>query len=351
MFKKRTLFVVGAGASKEFNMPLGIDLAAIVGQKMDVRFGDEGQHIGQGDRDLYETLKYKFPADANNYLKAAWLIRDGVRFSSSIDDFLDIHTENSHVNVYGKAAIAKSILEAERTTPLYPRRSEGVTLIDFPRTDNTWLMKFMRILSRGMRSPDRIFENVSFIIFNYDRCLEQFLFHALQKTYGMRATDACEILATLTVIHPYGLVGNLQTPIDNGGVGFGAGEDRHSAPNYLGLTKQIKTYSEQMLNAEMLAKIRFEIAHAACIVFLGFAYHEPNMRLLTSEDKLEYKTIFGSAFKMSTSDTNVVLKHLSDWFVSDKQTVMQRKQAIQINNDLTAAALFDFYAKSLPADT
>jgi hypothetical protein len=50
----------------------------------------------------------------------------------------------------------------------------------------------------------RFSTSVSFIVFNYDRCLEQFLFHALQKLYGLESQEAFAMLTDLRIIHPYG---------------------------------------------------------------------------------------------------------------------------------------------------
>ena len=42
---------------------------------------------------------------------------------------------------------------------------------------DTWLVKFMYMLGRGVPKENvrEIFDNVSFIVFNYDRCVEFFL--------------------------------------------------------------------------------------------------------------------------------------------------------------------------------
>jgi len=48
MFHRRTLFVLGAGASAEAEMPIGPKLAAAIGKKMDVRFEHFNKHVGDG---------------------------------------------------------------------------------------------------------------------------------------------------------------------------------------------------------------------------------------------------------------------------------------------------------------
>lgn len=113
MLKQKTVFVVGAGASKEFNLPVGVDLAITISGKLNVLFDDFGRDITAGDRDLFNNVTKTHSQELSHYQKAAWLIRDGIILAHSIDDFLDVHQHDRRVVTYGKAAIAKCILEAE----------------------------------------------------------------------------------------------------------------------------------------------------------------------------------------------------------------------------------------------
>jgi hypothetical protein len=206
---------------------------------------------------------------------------------------------------------------------------------------NTWFLKFMHMLGRGIPKADarQIFDNVSFIIFNYDRCVEHFLYNALQKLYGIQAAEAADILAECTIIHPYGQVGTYLLPAR--GVPFGA-----SSADYRQLTQQIKTYTEQIAAADVMAEIAAEFHRAECIVFLGFAYHTQNMRLLKPAEPLKVKQVFGTAYGMSDADVDVVSHQIANFFKGDMAGVV-RKQKMKFENKLTAASLFDDYAKSL----
>src|ERR1700730_12832562 len=81
---------------------------------------------------------------------AGWLIRDGIALQQSIDDFLDLHRENPHVNLFGKAAIVKTILEAERTSKLAFDKIEHYDVFKPEKLANTWFLKFMYVLGRGV---------------------------------------------------------------------------------------------------------------------------------------------------------------------------------------------------------
>ena len=125
MFKRQTLFILGAGASEEVGLPLGAGLAERIRNKMDIRFEGDNRPVGAGDHDLFGRLTQSMQKEATEYQDAAWLIRDGISLSQSIDDFLDLHRTNKYVNLYGKAAIVKTVLEAERISKLSPANYEG----------------------------------------------------------------------------------------------------------------------------------------------------------------------------------------------------------------------------------
>jgi hypothetical protein len=48
MLKRRTLFVVGAGASFEFELPIGKKLASTIKGKMDLAFDHMSRNTGTG---------------------------------------------------------------------------------------------------------------------------------------------------------------------------------------------------------------------------------------------------------------------------------------------------------------
>jgi hypothetical protein len=108
MFDRRTLFVLGAGASAEVEMPVGTELAETIRRKCDIRFERAFHPVGDGDFELFDQLGQTHSREITEYQKAAWLIRDGIQLSSSIDDFLDLHRDNAGVNHLGKAMIVRS---------------------------------------------------------------------------------------------------------------------------------------------------------------------------------------------------------------------------------------------------
>jgi hypothetical protein len=335
MFNRRTVFILGAGSSAEVDLPQGKKLAGIIGKKMDIRFEFGSKQIGTGDMDLYAHLTGNLQREVQEYQNAGWLIRDGIGLVQSIDDFLDVHRSNKYVNLYGKAAIVKTILEAEKNSKLYfAGPDSGAESLNLEKLSDTWFVKFVHVLARGLPKENvrQIFDSVSFINFNYDRCVEHFLINALQKLFGISADDSRSIVDDLNIIHPYGVVGDVQ---------FGS-----TRANYAELAKAIKTYTEQIVTSELRDRLQNEIDQAQCIVTLGFAYHDQNMRIIQPGDPMSERPVFGTAFGMSDSDVDVTADQIDSWFVKSDRDV-RRSRLIHLENKLKCADLFDFYAKSL----
>ncbi|WP_426533657.1 hypothetical protein [Bradyrhizobium sp. McL0615] len=138
--------------------------------------------------------------------------------ANSIDDFLNIHEGASEVVTVGKAAIVRSILNAERHCKLYVDPSNTYNRLDVAKIRDSWFVKFMQVLGPGRKAHEveNVLDDVSFITFNYDRCLEYFLHHALQLMYGIQRQRAAEIVSRANIIHPYGSVGSLERVLFGG---------------------------------------------------------------------------------------------------------------------------------------
>jgi hypothetical protein len=343
MFKRRTLFIVGAGASSEVGLPVGTQLARTIAEKLNVQM-DIGRVSSAGDPELFLQFRRVYRNEFNEYISAAHLIRDGIKLSSSIDDFLDIHSADLRVKRVGKAAIVRAILEAEKASKLYVDPSNIYNKIDYNQIEGTWYVKFIKMLGRGqsLASVQKIFDNVAFVVFNYDRCIEHFLSNALQQLYGLDRQDAIAITDQLNIIHPYGTVGQLAT-----GVPFGG--DPHNSLDYLALSDRVKTYTEQVAEGDTISTIHDEVIRSEQIVFLGFAYHDQNMTLIKPDQPLDRKPFFGTALGMSESDRQVVIDQMLGFVAEPQRNVAFRNNSIAINNIIRCSELLDYYGKSLVA--
>ena len=305
MRNPKTLFVLGAGASKEVDLPTGRELIDIVAAKLDYRIENNVRRQGTGDDDILDIFQRRAQTHVGimAYFEAAWRIRDGIIYSKSIDSFMDLHREDELIQLCGKLAIVKAILESEQKSKLYIN-PETHRFQDVAGLKGTWFVDFAKNLTDGVRKSeiDRIFDKVSFVIFNYDRCFEHFMFHALQGLYGLDDATAAHIMGKLEIIHPYGAIAELPWQ-HRSGIPFGFGVDPATME---AMTHRIRTYTEQIERSDTLERMKASVSSADTLVFLGFSYHPANMELLTLGTPGNTEQVFGTAKKISSNDIGVI---------------------------------------------
>jgi hypothetical protein len=325
VFKSKTLFVVGAGASFEFGLPTGNELKSKIAKKLDITFSD-GYNQNNGDFKITEAFRSLTSSqtppskDISPYVHAAWQIRDAMPQSLSIDNFIDAHQQDNCIRICGKLAIARTILQAERESLLYTDMHSNDRLSP-DKYMNTWLGQFALRLTENVRKEDinTILDNVIFIIFNYDRCVETALVHILRNYYFVDQGVAQEIVRRIAIFHPYGMVGSLPW---QGGNSVAFGEDV-SGPRLLEVSGRIKTFTEQTEEGDYLNKIKSAYQSANKIIYLGFGYHALNMELLKPKTSASATEIYGTTYQLSGSEhqvvQRVVIHSLGDRAPSDMQ--------------------------------
>lgn len=352
MFRSKTLFIAGAGASYEVGLPIGTGLKKLIADSLDLYF--EGGELYRGNRAIMDALRQHISKEepglqTDPYLVAGRTISAAMPQAISIDNFLDAHRDDPRIELCGKLGIVSSILEAERGSKLYfdPYNSE-----EFP-TDlgSAWHSLFFQRLTEGVPKADldNIFNNVSIITFNYDRCIEHFLYNALKVYYGIDGGKASEIMSRLQVHHPYGRVGYL--PWQTGyvpTVPFGG--DRNGFDDLLTLAGQIKTFTEQLEDGDDLRAIRREVEDAEVVIFLGFAFADQNMELLKPARKSEARRIFATATGISKSDCEVVEEQIAELLSKERSKFVPTLWDdfdLDLRNDLTCSGLFTEYWRSI----
>jgi hypothetical protein len=298
LLSRRTIIVLGAGASFELGLPLGVTLKDDISSVLNITFPD-GHNQKTGDYQITEFMREcareRNARSINDLLAKCWLIRDAMPASISIDNLLDAHRSDPDIAILGKLAIAKTILNAERSSKLFHNQLSGRP---FPLSDvaGTWLLPMFQLLTEGVAKEDAgtIFDNVTFVVFNYDRCLEVFLAVALKAYYGFTDGEASEITKKATIIHPYGRVGEFGEGVSLATVAFGA--DRY---NLRKVAEGIRTFSEGLRYDSYRDKIQDSVAEADQIVFLGFAFHPLNMEILSVTSPSSITKVFGTTVGLS----------------------------------------------------
>jgi hypothetical protein len=306
----KTVFVVGAGASREFDLPLGTDLKKQISDVLKYRI-EHGQ-IRQIDETIYHAyLATTNNNDINPYLKAARKVSNALPLSISIDNFLDAHSLDKDVELCGKLAIAKCILAAEQKSTIYVGEQRGHG-INFSEVKDNWLNSFFKLVTGNCRIDnlkDR-FSKIVFVVFNYDRCIEHYLYHALQTYYAIDKEKASELVSAIEIYHPYGTVGKLRWQDPALGNAYG---DEVTPRDLIRIASGLKTFTEGVDSAE-IANLRRDMLLAQKIVFLGFAYHKQNLELLFDAPKSVPQRaigIYGTTLGVSPSDVQLIESELN----------------------------------------
>jgi hypothetical protein len=142
---------------------------------------------------------------------------------------------------------------------------------------------------------------------------EHFLVCALENYYGVRQQEAIEVVRKLKIFHPFGAVGELdwgmpgQSTVDFGG------DDLRNVSHLLKLAEQIKTFYERVHDDTMVTEMQAEVENAEVIVFLGFAFHRPNMEIIRPKS-ISVERVFATVRGMSNPDRDMVECYLTEEF-------------------------------------
>jgi hypothetical protein len=348
MVRNKTVLVLGAGASKEAGIPLGGEITGQIASACDFVF-EFGDRRTRGDGILLDAIRFEAQdrtptrPDPNPWVRAARRIAAAMPQAMSIDSFVDQHSHDRLIEQCAKFAIVRVLLQAEKNSTLYVRGTDARPRLNFPAVQNTWYAKFWTVLTEGCRLvelPERL-SSFAFIVFNYDRCLEHFLYHSIQNYYGATAQEAAEIVKSAAIYHPYGVTGSLEWQTSEPRIAFG---DDPYAAQIRELSTQIKTFTEGTdPTSSNIVEIKNKMAEADLVVFLGFAFHRQNMQLLApSEDtkpRVGFQDYLATAHGMSQSDSESIEEALPRVF-----RVAPRR--IGVHNKLTCSGLFDEYRRT-----
>jgi hypothetical protein len=318
MFESPTLFIVGAGASREANLPIGNMLTEHIAALLsfEVEFGN----LTHGDWGFFGSLKSLANApehEKNSFLASSKSVAEAMQLALSIDTFLHSHRDKPEYVQLGKLAIARAIAQAESNS-LLKRTSPGPNGdFDIGNMGKTWYHALAQLLFNGIdaQHPKRAFENLTFIVFNYDRCLQIYLRRAIQVYFQISTAAATEIVRGVRFIHPYGWLGS---PFEEDPTFVPFGAD-YGGEQLIDMANRIKTFTER---SDQSVSITESVYRAENIIFLGFGFHRQNMELLSiradrnNEDVAE-RRIYATTFGMSDSDADVVKAQISGLFPFD----------------------------------
>jgi len=289
MITDKTVFILGAGASKPYGFPTALEL------RKDIIYSyPDMLKNAHSEYNKVDIGKVDFPKRLENLI-----LTFAASSTKSIDLFL---SRNNQFYEDGKKIIAFLIGN-------YEMRSKFREDIEKPEFD--WYMYIFDFLTKDISNPEDLvsfFENnhISFITFNYDRSLEQFLYESFFNSFTTKRNEIAKLFSKIKIIHVYGKIAAL--PFENNYFNIPYGN-----PTYFGylddLAKNIKIVYEE--RKEDLREVKQLISEAQRIFFLGFGYADENLEALNFNSLIHQGSrIYGTGLGFTESERRKVVSKL-----------------------------------------
>jgi hypothetical protein len=261
---KRTVFVLGAGASDPFGFPIGRQLYKRVVETLLEQNGG-----------FLALRQLGFASDEIESFRIQ-LSHSG---RQSVDAFLEHRPELRRI---GKAAMAYILVGRESPERLFADEGD-------------WLGYLYNRIPNPLR--ELVSETVSFLTFNYDRSLEHFLFSALSNGFGADEETCIEALKKIPIVHLHGSLGRLPWQAKDLFRPYEAIPDAHALEI---ASTGIKIVHDDITDGRdadfALAKDLLE--RAKQVYFLGFGYDRTNMQRLGIA-QLEERKCYGTGLGLT----------------------------------------------------
>jgi hypothetical protein len=285
MITKKTVLILGAGASIPYGYPSGNGLCEIACKELTL----------SGLNNLLDLANFQ-PSLIESFRDALLMSGKG-----SIDEFLE--HQKRFIDL-GKNVIAALLIPYEITSSLY----------SFNQTN--WYRYLFQKMNTGFDEFEK--NNISFITFNYDRSLEHFLLTSLKNSYPITELDAALKIRKLKIIHLHGQLCKLPY-IDDQPLNENSNLQLKRLGYYVRQSDNevFRPYSKEVnLNVMATAAKYIKIIHdsenkseyeeamkliseAQRVYFLGFGYHPTNLERLGINGKKSGRIIGGTAMGLS----------------------------------------------------
>jgi hypothetical protein len=277
---KKTVFVLGAGASKPYGLPLGTELKikmieALSGSNCQIALTKSGF-----EKPIVDEFIEALPRT----------------YYHTIDIFLEKRKKFRSIGSY---AIAFSLIPMENENLLFPERD--------------WYAHLYHVLNFENETPD--ISNIKLVSLNYDRSLEHFLFKNIFYNCPDDIKKQANIkLENLKIIHAHGSLGSYPL-IHYGG-----------NPNNLELlqnaAERIKITSDKLEDSIDFLEAQTAINEAFNLVFIGFGYDQTTLKLLTKGMDLMNKRIIGTIYQIKQDTLNSIKNFFNNKieFIDDNAT-------------------------------
>jgi len=267
---RNVVFILGAGASKPYGLPLGTELKDIMKSNLSNNTCRQAISDYKFNQSLIDEFIYTLPKTRH----------------PTIDIFLE---QKRKFRDIGAFLIAYSLLPLENDNNLFPQRD--------------WYSHLYNVI--GFERDEQTSKNIVFVSLNYDRSLE----HFLHKAYLIDAPDDLEQFAEpkldgLKFIHPHGSFGEYPK------IPYGA----RDVDAIQAAAKSILIVSDSLESSKSFLEARQAIDSASNIIIIGFGYDRTTLHRLFKNVDLSEKRILGTVHKLD----NPIIDFLYNEFFNGK---------------------------------
>ena len=289
MLSKKTTFIVGAGASKSYGLPIAWELYR------------HATKLTAG-HEVYQLLlccsvdgKFLDPSELNETIRD--LREHG---GPSIDQFIQ-HRQHLSAGKVGKLLLAALLGHAIKNNVNNPPRASDI---------DDWIGHVFRIVSAGISAADfakTVAQNLRFVTFNFDSVIEQRAQESIRRIYRGHS-EVGSAVESLNVHHVHGLLTKLPEehlyigPAPRHGY-TGSGVSGAWVQWTMEAAERIHLTQDEIPPSDLdAARVAVEGAEVLC--FLGFRFEDDNVAKLWPRDasRLRDVMMFGSCYKVAAGD-------------------------------------------------
>lgn len=355
MFVKKTVFILGAGASCHYGYPTGNDLVRQVGQraiqlskKVDGFYSTAQQNRFTFSRVVqYNAPQYileKVDAGDNNPIQTVVNeCRNIVGKIKQVDPPVIDHflNHNPSLSGIGKFLIAWHLLEIERQNKQLSENSNWLRFV------------FQHMMAECRTQQEFMKNNVSFVTFNYDVSLERQIYECLKATEFFDGTTIAEdFCSDERFIHVYGKIRDKAYEPLKLKEFDGYFQDKPMLDLAYEASKFIRTIApyEKTSNNPELKRAQLEIEKAEQVFILGYGFDKTNSANLKLGDVLHYqsiRTVPKSIFFTNYKNMNVTSKRAAELFTGRQDTFLPPNSPIFSDTQDDVAYHYEMSTKSV----
>lgn len=282
MIKRKTVLILGAGASRPYLFPVASELRQLLLEENEPtellsNMGFQNNPLGEYHSWLETTLDQRHVVEVQ---KKSLQTRFKLSEIFSIDAFL---AYNPGFDSLGRMMIAAILLRCENVRTLRGGWYQAL---------------FNEIVANGPDFPDGI---LSVITFNYDRSLELYLCRSLMFAFHLEEEEAWKMVARIKIVHVYGDLGPVR-----GDVPYGDYEAMGRAAQAIRL---VRPHGK----SEKIEEIKTVLEPPATLIFLGFGFDPLNLDAIGIIRNPDY-SIHASCLALSRSRIKQTQDRLGDMY-------------------------------------